>query len=229
MLLYALHMAPPMRKASRMNIGIIGSGHIGGTVGRLWAKAGHHVLFSSRNPEQLTELVQTVGPNAHAGTIREAVTFGEVLLLSVPWTGVEEALVAAGPLDGKIVIDTTNQFTSKGLQQFPGGISAVAFNARRAQGARLVKAYNTLTSGFQSESAGRSGPDRVVMPYTGQDSDANDIVAQLIRDSGFEPFEVSWDLAYAIEPPRRPGAFYGEEWNVDTARALLAQLKGQNR
>src|ERR1700694_3768011 len=99
-----------------MNIGTIVAGHIGGTVGRLWAQAGHHVFFSSRNPERLAELVQAIGPNAQAGTIREAAQFGEVLLLTVPWNGVEEALTAAGPLNGKIVIDTTNQFG-------PGGVA----------------------------------------------------------------------------------------------------------
>ncbi len=211
-----------------MNIGIIGSGHIGGTVGRLWAKAGHHVLFSSRNPEQLTGLVKSVGSNARAGSIREATEFGEVVLLSVPWSGMEEVLAAAGPLNGKVVIDTTNQFTPNGLQQFPGGISAAEYNARRVKGARLVKAFNTLTSEFQAEAAGRSGQQRVAMPYVGEDVEAKRVVAALITDSGFDPFDVGgWSEARFIEPPRRPHAFYGEEWDLDTARALLAQLQAQ--
>jgi len=207
-----------------MNIGTIGAGRIGGTVGRLWAQAGHHILFSSRNPEQLADLVKAVGPNAHAGSSREAAQFGEVLLLTVPWPAVEEALSAAGPLHGKIVIDTTNQFAAGGLAQLPHGMSALEFNSQRANGATVVKAYNTLTAGFQSEAAGRSGPERVVMPYAGQDAAAKQVVAQLISDSGFEPFEVPWEFVHAIEPPRRAGTFYGEEWHLDTARALIAQL-----
>jgi len=62
------------------------------------------------------------------------------------------------------------------------------------------------------------------MPYAGQDTAAKQVVAQLISDSGFEPFEVPFDLVHAIEAPRRPNAFYGEEWHLDTARALVAQL-----
>jgi len=62
--------------ASAMKIGIIGSGNIGGTVGELWVKAGHQVLFSSRNPEQLKPLVDKLGPLARAGTVKEALTFG---------------------------------------------------------------------------------------------------------------------------------------------------------
>lgn len=211
-----------------MRIGIIGSGRIGGTVGRLWAQAGHEVFFSSRHPEDLTDLVAQAGRGARAGTIREAAEFGDVILLSVPWGGVADALAAAGPLQGKILIDTTNQFSSGGLEQLPNGMSAAEYNSRRAAGARLVKAYNTLTAGFQAQSAGRTGADRVAMPYAGEDSEAKSIVASLINDSGFAPFDVGgWDTVHFMEPPRRAGAFYGEEWNLDTARGLLEQLTGR--
>ncbi|GHO72338.1 hypothetical protein KSD_01090 [Ktedonobacter sp. SOSP1-85] len=210
-----------------MHLGIIGSGHIGATVGKLWAKAGHSVLFSSRNPEQLAELVKVAGPNTHAGSIQEATEFGEVVLLAVPWDGVEEALAAAKLRNGAIVIDTTNQFSAGSLQVFPGGISALEFNARRAKGARVVKAYNTLTSGFLAKVAGRSGQQRVAMPYAGEDAQAKQVVARLISESGFDPFDVGgWSEAHFIEPPRRPGAFYGEEWQLDTARAVLGRLTG---
>lgn len=210
-----------------MKIGIIGSGRIGGTVGRLWARAGHSVLFSSRHPERLAALADEVGHGAQAGTIRDAAQHGDVVLLSVPWTAVESALAEAGPLGGKIVIDTTNQWSHTGLVELPGGVSSTEFNARRAGGARLVKAYNTLTSGFQAQSAGRSGPARVVMPYAGADAEAKRVVAGLIDDSGFAPFDVGgWEMARYIEPPRRAGAFYGEEWHLDTAQALLEQIRG---
>lgn len=213
-----------------MKIGIIGSGRIGSTVGRLWAQAGHSILFSSRHPERLASLVATIPGDVRVGTIEEAAQFGNVLLLSVPWVGVEEALAAAGSLSGKIVIDTTNQYAAMGVQVLPNGMSAAEFNARRAPGARWTKAYNTLTSGFQAESAGRKGPERVVMPYAGKDSDAKRIVATLINDSGFEPFDVGgWAEAHWIEAPRRPGSFYGEEWHLDTARAFLAELKGHKK
>ncbi len=212
-----------------MKIGIIGSGRIGSTVGKLWAQAGHDLMFSSRHPEQLQDLAARVGAGARASTIREAAQFGDVVLLSVPWVGVKEALAASGPLDGKILIDTTNQFTPNGLEQFPNGMTASEFNARQASGARLVKAYNTLTATFLTDSAGRTGSNRVVMPYAGEDSEAKRVVAGLIKDSGFEPFDVGgWNEVIYIEPPRRPGAFYGEEWHLDTAHELLEQLAGHH-
>ena len=210
-----------------MKIGIIGSGRIGATVGTFWAKAGHSVLFSSRHPEQLTELAKEAGPHTRTGSIQEAAEFGEVVLLSVPWGAVEEILATVGSLHGKIVIDTTNQYAAGGVQQLPGGISALEFNARRIKDARLVKAYNTLTSGFLAASAGRNGQSRVAMPYAGEDVQAKQVVARLISESGFDPFDVGgWSEARFIEPPRRPGAFYGEEWNLETAHALLSQLTG---
>lgn len=92
-----------------MKIGIIGSGHIGGTLGVLWAKAGHEVFFSSRHPDQLADLVKRAGPSARAGTPREAAAFGEVILISVPYGALPEVgRDLASALTGKVVLETGN-------------------------------------------------------------------------------------------------------------------------
>ena len=123
-----------------MRIGIIGSGRIGANAGRMFAGAGHQVMFSfSRDLTKLEALAESVGKNTSTGTPQEAVDFGEVLMLSAPRVAVAEALKATGPLDGKILIDATNQFTPEGLVEIPGRISAAEFNARRAKEARVVK------------------------------------------------------------------------------------------
>jgi predicted dinucleotide-binding enzyme len=210
-----------------MKIGIIGSGHVGGTVGSLWAKAGHTIIFSSRHPDELGAIARQAG--AQVGSIGEAATFGDVVLISVPWVAYEAVLAEAGSLAGRVVIDTTNQFGAGGVLQLPGGISGASYHARVTPGAHYAKAYNTLTAGFQAASAGRAGPDRVVMPYCATDAEAKEMVTQLIEDSGFAPFEVDWELAPWMEPPRRPGAFYGEDWTLATAQALLDQIKSQRR
>ncbi len=102
---------------------------------RVVRRAGHEVLFSfSRDPEKLRALADAAGNGARAGTPAEAVAFGEVVMLSVPWAMVDEALDAAGPLDGKPLIDTTNQFGPGGVVAIPGGLSAAEFNAGRASG-----------------------------------------------------------------------------------------------
>src|SRR3954447_17318535 len=97
-----------------MRIGIIGPGHIGGNCARRFVASGKHevMLSFSRDPESLADLARELGDKASAGTPGEAVQFGEVIVFSVPWDAIPEALRQARSLDGKIVIDTTNQFGS---------------------------------------------------------------------------------------------------------------------
>jgi hypothetical protein len=141
------------------------------------------------------------------------------VVLSVPWAVIDEALAQAGSLDGKIVVDTTNQYGPGGP---PKDMSAAEFNQRRIPGSRLVKAYNTLTAGLQAEAAGRSGPERVVMFYAGEDALAKRTVAQLIDDSGFTPVDMGdWKTVHYMEAPRRPGAVYAEEYHLAEARAFV--------
>lgn len=207
-----------------MRIGIIGAGRIGGNAARLFAQAGHEIVVSfSRDPARLQALADDIA--GRVGSPREAVEFGEVVMLAVPWTLVDDVLAEVGPLDGKIVIDTTNQFGRDGWEDL-GGRTAAQVNAARMPGARYTKAFNTLTSGFQAEAAGRTGPDRVVMFLCGDDESAKQVVAGLIDDAGFTPIDVGGTAdAAPMEPPRRPGALYGEEVHEDEARALVARLR----
>jgi predicted dinucleotide-binding enzyme len=207
-----------------MRIGIIGAGRIGGNAAQLFARAGHELLVSySRDEGKLAQLADAIG--GRAGTPREAAEFGEVVLFSVPWRLVDDVLAQAGPLDGKIVIDTTNQFGPDGWEDL-GGRTAAQVNAARMPGARYTKAFNTLTSGFQSEAAGRTGPDRVVMFVCGDDAEAKNVVAGLIDDAGFTPVDMGGTAdAAPMEAPRRPGAVYGEELHEEEARAFVANLR----
>jgi predicted dinucleotide-binding enzyme len=208
-----------------MRIGVIGAGRIGGNAARLFRQASHEVFLSfSRDAEKLRALADGLG--ASYGSPGEAVAFGEVVMLSVPWRTVDDALAQAGSLDGKIVIDTTNQFGPQGVEQLPEGLTAAQLNQRRMPGARLVKAFNTLTAGFQAEAAGRTGPDRVVMFMCGDDPGAKDVVARLIDDAGFTPVDLGGlGDATPMEAPRRPGAVYGEEYHEEDARHFLAELR----
>jgi predicted dinucleotide-binding enzyme len=208
-----------------MRIGVIGAGRIGGNAARLFRQARHEVFLSfSRDAEKLRALADGLG--ASYGSPGEAVAFGEVVMLSVPWRTVDDALAQAGSLDGKIVIDTTNQFGPQGVEQLPEGLTAAQLNQRRMPGARLVKAFNTLTAGFQAEAAGRTGPDRVVMFMCGDDPGAKDVVARLIDDAGFTPVDLGGlGDATPMEAPRRPGAVYGEEYHEEDARRFLAELR----
>jgi hypothetical protein len=92
-----------------MKIGFIGSGNIGGAIGELLAKAGHEVLFSSRNPDTLKPLVARVGPRARAGTPKEAIAFGDVVFIGAPYSSMAQiGRDYAAALKGKIVLDAGN-------------------------------------------------------------------------------------------------------------------------
>jgi predicted dinucleotide-binding enzyme len=211
-----------------VQIGIIGSGRIGRTAARLFARAGHDVLISfSRDPAKLASIAAALGRGVRSGTPREAASFGPVVMLTVPWTLIGLALEQAGSLDGKIVIDTTNQFGPRGLEQLPEGRTAAQVNAARMPGGRLVKAFNTLTAGFQGEAADRVGDRRVVLFYSGDDQEAKALVARLIEDIGFVPVDVGrLSDAAPMEAPRRPGAVYGEEYRKADAAAYLEAIRG---
>jgi predicted dinucleotide-binding enzyme len=208
-----------------MRIGVIGAGRIGGNAARMLARAGHEVLVSvSRDPQKLEALAAEIG--GRAGTPREAVAFGEVVMLSVSWTLVDDVLAQAGPLHGRIVIDTTNQFGRAGWEDL-GKRTAAEVNDARMPGARYTKAFNTLTAGFQAQAAGRTGRDRVVMFLCGDDEEAKRVVAGLIEDAGFTPVDIGGVAdAAPMEAPRRPGAVYGEELHEQEARTFVADLRG---
>jgi hypothetical protein len=130
--------------ASAMKIGIIGSGNIGGTVGELWVKAGHQVLFSSRNPEQLKPLVDKLGPLARAGTVKDALAFGDAILMAVPYGAIPQ-IGRDNPTEfaGKIVLDATNAVlnrdgeVAKEAREMGVGIHFGKILARRAYRARF--------------------------------------------------------------------------------------------
>ena len=175
-----------------MKIGFIGSGNIGGAIGELLAKAGHEVLFSSRNPESLTPLVARVGSRARAGTPKEAIAFGDVVFLGVPYSSMAQiGQDYAGALKGKIVIDAGNPNVRR---DGPVAEAAVAKGAGLATaehlpGARIVRAFNQLNFKVFLSEAHRAG-DRVAVPLASDDKEALAVASRLVTDAGFEPVVV---------------------------------------
>jgi predicted dinucleotide-binding enzyme len=207
-----------------MKIGVIGAGRIGGNCARQAVKGGHQVMLSfSRDQSKLEQLVFELANGTSAGSVSDAVAFADVVILSVPWGAIPEALEQAGDLSGKLVIDTTNQFGS-GPKPEPGQ-TAAAFNAQRMPGARYTKSFNTLTSRFQEEAASRQGDERVVQWICGDDAEAKAQVASLIEDMGYVPVDLGGTAnCYVMEAPRRHGAVYGEEYRAADAQAVVAAV-----
>jgi predicted dinucleotide-binding enzyme len=209
-----------------LKIGVIGAGRIGGNCGRQAVKAGHEVLLSfARDTSKLEAMSAELGDRATTGTPWDAVRFADVLIVSVPWGAIPEALEQAGDLAGKVVIDTTNQFGSGPMPR--AGQTAASFNAERMRGARYTKSFNTLTSGFQAAAASRAGAERVVQWICGDDADAKAVVAGLIEGMGYVPVDLGGTATcQAMEAPRRSGAVYGEEYRAADAQAVVDAVAG---
>ena len=177
-----------------MRVGIIGSGAVGGTLGKLWADAGHDVMYSSRHPEQLAALVAATGKGASAGTPGQATRFGSVVLLAVNYASVGDATTGIRDLvANKILIDATNPLVATG----DGGTKrvigdddlAVLVMAARLPRARLVKAFTTMWTGYLEQHAHRHGKWAAV-PFASDDAEAKVVVKQLIHDAGFQPVDL---------------------------------------
>ena len=206
-----------------MRIGIIGAGHIGGNIARRLTLAGHQVTVSfARDQAGLAALAAEVGGIAAEPVDAAAAA---VVVVSVPWGVIDEAIRAAGSLDGKIVIDTTNQFGRAGALDLDGR-TAARVNAERMPGARYTKSFNTLTAAFQAEAANRAEPERVVQWLAGDDDDAKRVVSALVSDAGYIPVDLATiDNCSVMEAPRRTGAVYGEEYRAADAAPVVAAVR----
>jgi hypothetical protein len=164
---------------------------IGATMAKLWSEAGHDILVASRHPGSLRPLVERLGKRVSAGTPVDAARFGEVVMLTVPLAAVTDlARDLAADLDGKVVLDTGNAYErrdgakAREAAAHPGGSAAWA--AGMFPRARWVKAFNTVYFKTLESEAHRAG-DRVGIPLAGDDQDALEVAARLVRDAGFDP------------------------------------------
>ena len=186
---FGAHAAAATQKR---RIGVIGSGRIGGTLGGLWAKAGHEVMFSDRDPEQVKRAVEAAGPGARSGTPKEAVAFGEVVLIAVPYAALPSIAKELGAeLKGKVVVDPNNPVPNRdgemAIEAREKG--AAVSTAAMLPGVRLFRAFNgTSVAVFQRE-AHRAAP-RFPIPVAADDAAALKIGMQLVEDAGFEPVAV---------------------------------------
>jgi predicted dinucleotide-binding enzyme len=220
-----LAAAPAAHRAfaadGKLKIGTIGAGNIGGTVGSLWVKAGHEVMFSSLDLEQTKKLAASLGPLAHAGTSAEAASFGEVVLISVPYGAIPQIGRDYGKLlAGKVVLETGNPVEGR---DGPMAKDALAMGTGLAtagyiHGVRLVRAFSTVGAGKLRSEAGRAG-DKVAIPLAGDDQGALEIASRLVRDAGFEPVIVG-KLADAKKFDRG-AAIYGKALTAKELRQGL--------
>lgn len=209
---------------SSLKVGVIGSGNLGSTVGELWIKAGHEVLFSSRHPEELQGLVKRLGPRAHAGTTREAANFGDVILVAVPYAALPEVgRDLANELPGKIVLDACNPVPrrdGKMAEEARAKGTGIA-TPEYLRGVRLVRAFNTLGTTRLRNGAFRER-ERVAIPIAGDDKAAIEMASRLVRDAGFDPVLVG-PLTSAKQFDQG-GPLYGKVVSARELRQLIDSI-----
>jgi 8-hydroxy-5-deazaflavin:NADPH oxidoreductase len=208
--------------SSPTRIGVIGSGNIGGTIGGLWVKKGHSVFFSSRHPDELKDMIAKLGSLAKAGTVEEAVAFGDVLFIAVPYGAIPQiGKDYSAKMKGKVMLDACNAVSTRDgavadeVEQNGIGVTTQKY----FPGVRIVRAFNTMSYMVFAREANRPDP-KLAIPIAGDDPQAMQIAAALVRDAGFDPVTVG-TLADARRFQRgQPG--YGQQVSAAELKQKLS-------
>lgn len=172
-----------------MRIAVIGTGHVGSTLGIGWARAGHDLIFGVRDPNSSNaqQPLCQAGGRVRRATVADSVASADVVALAIPWGAVANVLqTISAPLSGKILIDCTNP--SRGLPGLDHSAGSGAEQvAKLAPNAKVVKAFNT--TGFENTRDPRYPEGPVTMFCAGNDAEAKRVVLGLARDLGFDPVD----------------------------------------
>ena len=207
-----------------MQIGILGSGNIGGNLARLFARAGHHVrLANSRGPASLQALVASIGDNVEAATAQDAVDESDLVVIAVPWTRREEVLGETGPYDDKIVVDAMNPYTEDFEIDDLGNRTSSEVIRALVPGALLVKAFNTIYyKRLAEEGKPKGAPGRLAIPVASDDEAAKMVVMDLIDAIGFDPVDNGGLVAGGRK--QQPGSpVYNQPIGAGEMKQLLAR------
>ncbi|MBI1958646.1 MAG: NAD(P)-binding domain-containing protein [Candidatus Rokubacteria bacterium] len=220
------HVAVAQTAGSPFKIGMVGAGREGGALGALFVKAGHPVMFSSRHPEELKGLVAGLGPLAQAGTVEQAIAFGDVVAIAIPYTAMEQIGKAhAGALAKKVlVIDVSNPIARRDGEDLVKWVGAQGgaglATATLLPGAHIVRAFNAIGSRRLAELAHRPG-EPVGVPIAGDDPKAIAVAQGLIREIGFEAVLVG---GLAMGRHLVPGTPLGGEHTPAEIRRIAGSL-----
>lgn len=173
-----------------MKIGILGSGLMGGTLGRLWAACGHDVTFAySRDARRRAQMAAAAGGTS--GTIAEAVHDADALLLALHWSRIAEVVDQAGDLSGKVVLNCCVPLDEANENLVVGMTTSGAEElARLRPSAQWVSCFNTNPSESFEPVFRRKGQSPAPQVLTcSNHSGAQSVAADLIRDIGFDPLD----------------------------------------
>lgn len=217
--------AANVQSGTPLKIATIGAGRIGSALGTLWVQAGHPVMFSSRHPAELKSLVDGLGPLARAGTVQEAVAFGDVVLLAVPYRAMPQiGKDFAQALATKVlVLDASNPIVNRDgeIATWAREKGAGLASAELLPGARLVRAFNAIGAARLPVAAHHQG-ERTGIPIAGDDANALAVASSLMREIGFEPVTIG---PLAMGKYLIPGTPLAGEHTPEEIRQIVGTLR----
>lgn len=168
-----------------LRVAVLGAGHIGGTLGKKWAEAGHTVAFGVANPngEKAQTVRDELGDKVTIGTAADALATADIVLMAVPGGAMDETITAnAAQLDGKTIIDAANRMG--------GGDPVNSFATLKAQtpNAYIYRAFNTYGWENFADPTYDNGPADLF--YCGPEGESQAAVEQLITDVGLRPMRL---------------------------------------
>ena len=212
--------------ASKPKIGTIGAGRMGGALGSALVRAGYQVMFSSRHPEELKDLVDGLGANAHAGTIEDAVAFADIVVLVVPYSAMPSIAKQVGPnlATKPLLLDVSNPIprrdgeeAEKALEEGPA-----EYLSRLMPGVNIVRGFNAIGYTRFPNPTLPSG-EKLGVAMVGEDANALEIATNLARDIGFEPVVIGpLSLGKYLY---RPSTYFNGRQSADEIRAIAPTIE----
>jgi predicted dinucleotide-binding enzyme len=207
-----------------MKIGIIGAGHIGANVAKLFAGAGHEIaIANSRGAETLKDLVSELGENAQAVRVKDAANFGEIVFVSIPLGKYKE--LPADAFQGKIVIDSNNYYPERDgnyAELDADKTTSSELLQEHLRGAKIVKGFNTIWFEHLKTQGSKDLPleERRVIFIAGDDREAKKTVANLIEEIGFAAYDTG-NLSEGGRTQQPGTAVYNRNLTLSEAAAIL--------
>ncbi len=204
-----------------MKIGIIGAGHIGGTLAGLLVKAGYDVcIANSRGKETLSGLVAELGDRAAPGTVREVAATCEWVIEAIPFGKLHQ--LPRPELDGKILITAANYYPGRDGVIDLKGLTESEYLQRLLPKTHIAKAFNTIYYVHLQREGDARKPlaQRRVLPFAASDNQAEDAARRLIEDLGFGPLFLG-DLAATRGVSQPDDLLYNKQLTLSDAERLL--------
>jgi predicted dinucleotide-binding enzyme len=176
-----------------MRIGILGAGRMADALGTQWARVGHELMVSGRDPDRAVALAERIGPAVRTGTWTEAAAFGDVVLLAIRDHAVLEVLTAAGAADGtlrgRVLVDCTNPVVPERFTLATRGGPSMAERVAEATGAHVVKAFNLCHEDVWRMTPPVFDGTPLAVPLCGDDPGALERVRSLVTDLRCDPVD----------------------------------------